>query len=409
MDLLKLVVVFAVIIAFMAFHKPLLPALCCAILAAILLFRLTPREAVGALWVGTASWNTVQVLLVFYSISFLTRMLIRRGSLETVSRALNGIFHNNRVNASVATFFLGLLPGPSTVLICGPIVRDSVGDSLDDPRKASMTSYFRHISESFLPTYTDIFIAIELTRGLVSVSSFVLGMIPMVLVLFLCGYLFFLRKVPKGNAEAAGTAAESKSAEWKLLFQNLWTILLTVLLILLFNIPVWVAVTISIVLNAVAGKFRKEELGACLREALDVRLLVTTWLTMLFKEVLAVSGVIEELPGYMEQLPIPQFVIFALIFFLGSIAAGSQAMTVMCVPLLVAALAPGQNLFPLFILCMCMEYAAMQISPIHICLSICAEDYHVSLISMIRKTIPVILTFVGFVFAYYGILTLVLG
>lgn len=52
-----------------------------------------------------------------------------------------------------------------------------MGDYLSTPEKAAVTSYFRHISESFLPTYTTIFIAVGLTNGAVSVSSFVLAML----------------------------------------------------------------------------------------------------------------------------------------------------------------------------------------------------------------------------------------
>ena len=71
------------------------------------------------------------------------------------------------------------------------------GDYLSTPEKAAVTSYFRHISESFLPTYTTIFIAVGLTNGAVSVSSFVLAMLPMVAALFVTGYLVYLRKIPK--------------------------------------------------------------------------------------------------------------------------------------------------------------------------------------------------------------------
>ena len=64
----------------------------------------------------------------------------------------------NRVNASIVPFLLGMLPAASTVLICGPIVRESVKDSdLSVPEQACITSYFRHISEAFVPTYTSSF------------------------------------------------------------------------------------------------------------------------------------------------------------------------------------------------------------------------------------------------------------
>lgn len=74
----------------------------------------------------------------------------KRKNLSNAQVAMNGLFNNNRVNASIVPFLLGMLPAASTVLICGPIVRESVKDSdLSVPEQACITSYFRHIFRSF--------------------------------------------------------------------------------------------------------------------------------------------------------------------------------------------------------------------------------------------------------------------
>ena len=122
---------------------------------------------------------------------------------------------------------------------------------------------------------------------------------------------------------------------------------------------------------------------------------------MIFKEVLAATGVIEMLPGFFSTLPFPTFLIFALIFFFGAVVAGSQAIIVLCMPMAMASLG-GEPALSLFILLMCMNYAAMQISPIHICLTLCAEDYKVPLSSMTMKTLPMVLVFTVISFLYYG-------
>ena len=46
----------------------------------------------------------------------------------------------------------------------------------------------------------------------------------------------------------------------------------------------------------------------------------------------------------------------------------------------------------------------MQISPVHICLTLCAEDFQVPLSSMVVKTIPMVLIFTCISFLYYGVL-----
>ena len=127
---------------------------------------------------------------------------------------------------------------------------------------------------------------------------------------------------------------------------------------------------------------------------------------MIFKEVLAATGVIELLPEFFSALPIPTFLVFALIFFFGTIVAGSQAMIVLCMPMAMATVNSGAAL-SLFVLLMCINYVAMQVSPVHICLTLCAEDYRVPLSAMVVKTMPMVFVFTAISFLYYGLLRFV--
>ena len=403
MDILKLFIVFCVIILVMWLKKPISIAVLAATVVTILIYRLPIATACSAMIKGATSWTTIEALLVFYSITFLQRMLEKRQNLHNCQVALNGLFNNRRINASIAPFLLGCLPAASTVLICGPIVRDSVGDYLSTPEKAAVTSYFRHISESFLPTYTTIFIAVGLTNGAVSVSSFVLAMLPMVAALFVTGYLVYLRKIPKDTGMVPD---HPKTYYWKLLAQSAWSIALAILIILIFKLPVELAVLICIIINVFVNRFNPKELVPFFKTAFEARLLVSTWLVMIFKEVLAATGVIELLPEFFSALPIPTFLVFALIFFFGTIVAGSQAMIVLCMPMAMATVNSGAAL-SLFVLLMCINYVAMQVSPVHICLTLCAEDYRVPLSSIVAKTMPMVFVFTAISFLYYGLLRFV--
>ncbi len=401
MDIAKLLAVFAIIIIVMWLKKPLSVAMAVATIGAILLYRLPANVTWTAVVKGATSWTTIEALLVFYAITFLQRMMEKRKNLSNSQVALNGLFNNRRVNVSVAPFLLGCLPAASTVLICGPIVRESVGDELTTPEKAAVTSYFRHISESFLPTYTTIFIAVGLTNGAVSVSSFVLAMLPMVVALFIAGYVVYLRRIPKDTGMVPD---QPKSYYWKLLAKSIWAIGLAIALILVFKLPVEVAVLVCIIINVFVNKFSFGELIPFFRTAFEGKLMLSTWLVMIFKEVLAATGVISKFPEFFSHLPIPTFLVFALIFFFGAIVAGSQGIIVLCMPMAMASLNGGPAL-SLFILLMCMNYAAMQLSPVHICLTLCAEDFHVSLGAMAVKTMPMIVTFAILSFGYYFLLS----
>lgn len=401
MELLKLAGVFCVMILVLWRKKPLSWAVAAAALAVWLLFWVPARTFAAALVRGAVRWDTIQLLLVLYLITFLQRMLEKRGCLTSAKDALDGLFNSRRVDASAAPALLGMLPAVGTVLICGDIVRQSTDGFLKTEEQACVTSYYRHVSELFFPTYTSILIAVDLSAGKVSVGGFTLAMLPMLAVLMAIGWLFYLRRIPK---DAGFFAGRPKAFYWKLLLRSLWTIIFTVILIVAFGVPVHIAVLACIVCNLFVGRFGWKELRPFFASAFEARLMISTLLIMMFKEVLAAAGVISALPAFFSSLPVPPFLVFALIFFFGSVAAGSQAIIVLCMGMAMAAAAQGG--LALFVLLMCMAYAAMQLSPVHVCLAVCAEDYRISLGTLIRKTVPLVGVFCLAAFGYYGLLRL---
>ena len=401
MELLKLAGVFCVMILVLWRKKPLSWAVAAAALAVWLLFWMPARTFAAALVRGAVRWDTIQLLLVLYLITFLQRMLEKRGCLTSAKDALDGLFNSRRVDASAAPALLGMLPAVGTVLICGDIVRQSTDGFLKPEEQACVTSYYRHVSELFFPTYTSILIAVDLSAGKVSVGGFTLAMLPMLAVLMAIGWLFYLRRIPK---DAGFFAGRPKAFYWKLLLRSLWTIIFTVILIVAFGVPVHIAVLACIVCNLFVGRFGWKELRPFFASAFEARLIISTLLIMMFKEVLAAAGVISALPAFFSSLPVPPFLVFALIFFFGSVVAGSQAIIVLCMGMAMAAAAQGG--LALFVLLMCMAYAAMQLSPVHVCLAVCAEDYRISLGTLIRKTVPLVGVFCLAAFGYYGLLRL---
>lgn len=403
MDIIKLLCAFALIVLMLAWKKPLSLAMITAGIAVILLYQLPLDVTVRALWKGLTGHSTIKAVLILYSVTYLQRMLEKRGDLRKCQAALNGLFNDRRINASLAPCLLGCLPGGSTVLICGPIVRDSVGALLSPTETAAVTSFFRHIPESFLPTFTSVSIALELTDGRVKPGTFILAMIPTVIALFATGWLVYLRKLPKDT----GTVADQpKKAYWLMLLKSVWTIALSILIILVTGLPVYGAVAICVLINFFVGRFKLGEAVTFLRTAFELRLIANIVMVMLFKELLDAAGVIAALPGIFSRLPIPSFLVFALIFFFGSIIASLQAITVLCLPIAVASVGVGPFL-SLFVLMMSMGYAAMQLSPVHVCLTLCAEDHKVPLGPMIWKTVPMVGVFSLLSFLYYFVLSAV--
>jgi len=369
------------------FNKPLYLSIAAGAAATIILYGINPLTALRLIAIGAFSKDTIYLVLAFYSITFLQRMLEKRGHIILAEEALSNLLNSRRVNAMVAPFVIGLLPSAGAVLLAAPIVDNAVGNYITKEERTFVTSYFRHISELFLPTYSSILLALNLSG--VDMTAFVVGMLPMVIILFYLGYFFYVRKIPRDTGMPKST---DKPREIKNLLVSLWSIALSILIILILRIPVHLAVIPVIVLSIILNKFSLKEIQPMFISAIETKLIITTIIIMIFKELLTFTGIIESLPAYFSGLPVPPAVIFALIFFFSPLVAGSQATIALAVPLAYAAIPNGGA--PLMILLMCMLYISMQISPTHICLAIITEHYGTSFTDLVKKTIPIVIAFV---------------
>ena len=400
MDLVKLLIIFSIIVIVMRLNKPLYFSITAGSIVTIFIYKIGIGNLFPTVLMGIFGQATIDLILAFYSITFLQRMLEKRGHLMLAEDSLTKLFNSRRVNAMIAPFIIGLLPSPGAVLIASPIVDNASGDYLSKEEKTFVTSYFRHISEAFLTTYASILLAINLSG--VDMTGFVVGMLPMIVILFLLGYFKYVRKIPK-NEETIENL--NKKDDLKNLVKSLWTIALTIVIILILKIPVYFSVAPVIILSFFINKFTFKEIKPMFITAFESKLIITTISIMIFKELLTFTGVIARLPSYFDALSISPFIIFGMIFFFGTLIAGSQAMIALAIPLAFATIPDGG--LTLLIFLMCMTYIAMQISPTHICLGIITEEHGTSFISLVEKTMPIVIAFIVISSAYTYLLYLI--
>ena len=393
LDIIKLIVIFTGIVFFIKLKKPLYISILVGAVISVILYRIPIITSFQLAFKSCTSKDTISLVLAFYTITYVQRMMEKRGHLLLAEKSLDNIFNSRRINAMIAPFVIGLLPSAGAVLIAAPIVQNASGDYLTREEQTFVTSYYRHISEAFLPTYSSILLALDLSG--VDMTKFVVGMLPMVAILFILGYVFYVRKIPKSNG-----ISQSKDKKDNIinLIISLWPIAVTITIILTLKIPVYMAVIPVIIVSAILNKFSVDELIPMVKTAFETKLIVSTVMIMIFKELLTFTGVIGRLPEYFEKLPIHPAIIFSLIFVIGTLVAGSQAIIALALPLAFATIPDGG--LALMILLMCMTYIAMQVSPTHICLAIVTEAFDVSFIELVKKTFPILIIFTAITAVY---------
>lgn len=393
-------IAFIVIMIMLGLKKKLFQAMGVGMIIILLGYQIPLKTGLTLFTKVLTNWSSLQILISIYLITFLQRLLNKRDQIKLAKEDLNLLFHNRQINAAGTSFFIGLLPSSAAMILCSDIVKEATERFLDKKDQAFLASWYRHIPESFLPTYTAVLLMSNLSG--VSIGNFMLGMIVPVLFLILIGYLFVLRKVP------ASLDKTTHHFQWKYLislFQHLWTLLLVIGLILICKISVVQAILITIILAIIIYRFKVDEVLLLLKTSFDKNLLLNTFFVLAFKEFVGYTGVLAVLPELLGQLPIPSYLIFSLLFFFGGIISGSSGIIALGTPIAFASMDGG---LPLMILLMCIVHSASQLSPTHVCLSVVSDSFEVSLMDLVRKTLPASLLVCAFAIIYYHLLLLII-
>ena len=381
-EFIKLAVIFIVIMVMVLAKLKLRDAMIAAILLTVILFGIPLGDAAKLMIQSVYEKDTLLVVGSFILVTFLQRIMENRKLLERAEMALQRLSGDRRMVCVIAPVIIGFLPSAGAVNICGAIVDKATGRDLDVEEKTFVTSYYRHISESFSPTYNAILLALSITA--VSTGQFVLFMAPMVVVLLVLGYVFYLRKLSKGY-ETGADENINKKEEFKQLLYCFWPLVL------------------CIVLSIIVYRLSLKEVLDFAKTSVEWRIIFNTIILMMFKNILTYTGAIGKLPDLFAGSAIPQFAAFGIIMFLGTIISGANSMIVLLIPLAFASIPHAGA--GLLVYLMALSYAAMQISPTHICLAIITEYFRVSWGQLMKKTIPVIVVFVVILTGYYVLLS----
>ena len=114
--LLYLPLIFLVIIIMLAFRRPLYQAIFAGLIATILLYQISLPEILAHTATVFTHWSSLSVILSLYLITYLQRMLEARQQIKLAQNDLDGIFHNRRINATIAPIFIGLVPSAAAMI-----------------------------------------------------------------------------------------------------------------------------------------------------------------------------------------------------------------------------------------------------------------------------------------------------
>lgn len=393
-NLLKAFIIFAIIFIFLKFKKSLCLSMICGIITAMFIFQIPLKIFMNILIDSVFAEETISLLFILVGTTLLQNAL--KIVDERNPRDISKLFFRKRNTFMFSSFFIGLLPSPTAILMAAPITEKVAEGKLNKRELAFTTNYYRHISEIFLPTYSHIILAIQLSP--VSLSQYQFAMIPVVFILFLIPKYKYLSKIPEKKSSKKNYKSKSKLN----LFYYYWPIVVLITTILIFDIPVYIVLYPVILLYMIGNRFKLTEYKKVFFTSFQLDLILTTIVIMIFKNTIVYTNIFEYMTKYITHLYLPPIIIFGILFLLGGIMIGSQGMVAIGIPLAYVTFPEGG--IGLLVFLMSILFISSLISPTHLCLTISAQYFKVSFLDLIKETIWTAIVFLVIITLYSFIL-----
>lgn len=312
------------------------------------------------------TWNLL-VLVVFINIIGLT--MERTGQIDKVVESFQTLL-NSRGTTGVIPTVIGLLPMPGGALMSAPIMEEPASDlGADAEDKTLINFWFRHFIYFIYPFSPDLALAASSTE--VSINQLILANIPIFLIATTLGYLFYLRRMEKGERKES----ENRLLEIIKILYWLSPILISVLIKAIFNIKLMYIVPLALIILLTQNirKINLKNLWTYLHDGFPIKLAIAVFGIMYFRETILMTGSLNSLVHLARGAGIPlEIIILTVPFLIGlvlGIGLGAIALSFPLITPLINTTNPF-HISVLFISC----YLGYLISPVHLCL-IVTKDY----------------------------------
>jgi integral membrane protein (TIGR00529 family) len=378
--------------------------------------------AVGAIaWERFRAPDSLLLIAVLLLVIWLSSLMAEGGVMRELVEAVRARVPRRLAFAALPSV-IGFLPMPGGAVFSAPMVDSADPDrSLSGLVKLQTNHWFRHIWEYWWPLYPGVILALELTR--LQVWQFFLVQFPMTLVAAASGALLLLRRIPRAaggaaqetvSAEASASGASQSTAATRAaprcsLLSLMAPILVVVVVFALLQVLLpglqrlsrYVPMGIGLLLAlAVLQLQRRLPLSAWVQAVFSWKALQITLLVVVVRIYAAVieaplpDGVLPValLRRELSLFGIPDVLLVAFLPFICGFTMGSTVGYVgASFPLALSLLGPAPafgRLAATTVLAFGAGFVGELLSPVHICLVVTAEYFHIRMLRSLASLVP---------------------
>jgi len=373
-EIIKLLVVIAVIIFLIRKKWNLGYIILLASLLLGLLFGLNPKEMGINFLQAIMDPATIKLIGIIVLVLLLSSILKRIESLKDIVDSLQRLVKDYRLILAFIPSFLGLLPMPAGAMFSAPMV-DEIGGrmGLGAEEKTFVNYWFRHIWEFVWPLYPSIILLSALLG--VEVRDIIMVQFPISLVALIWGLIWEQRYLKRDGAS-------DKRGEFglnlKKLFLSTWPILLVIFLVIIIKIDLLISL-ILVILSLVLlnrAKMKTEVIMEIIKKDIPLNTVVLIIGIMIFKKILENTGAIMVIPGFFTELGVhPLVILFFIPFLIGILTGIPSAFVGIGFPVLLPFMVTqGEVNLNYAMFAFVGGYMGQLISPMHLCLAV-TNDY----------------------------------
>ena len=331
---------------------------------------------------------TINLVTGLVLIMVLENIIRKRGVLKRMMEAVVNVSRDRRIAMAVLPGVIGLLPSAGGAAFSAPMVQEAAADADMRPEhKAFVNYWFRHIWEYISPLYPGIVLAAAVTKT--PINTLLRSQFPLPIAVIIVGALLGFR-----GTTVQTIVGKRDWNEFRALFVSLLPITISIVLVVVFKLPLAIAMLTIVVAMLLFFRYTPGELWATLRESVSLNVSLMVIGIMVFKGMLEASGAIEALPIFFRQSGLPTgIILFALPFIVGLLTGLTVGFVGATFPIITAMM--GGHPDPATVtFAFASGFAGVMLSPTHLCLLLTIRYFKADMAGTYRLMyIPVFLVF----------------
>ncbi|MBW6516678.1 MAG: DUF401 family protein [Candidatus Cloacimonetes bacterium] len=308
-----------------------------------------------------------------------------------LAEILNRLKKKKRLYLMMTPLLFGLLPIPGGALLSGPLLKD-FDKNISNEHTTVINLWFRHLLIIVYPLSPSLIIAAQLA-GLTIVQA-VLAMIPVMLVMFVTGYFFLLRKIQDNSVDLPITdkkLGKRKTIQTLLIFLAapiLHIILSTTVLKEYERLSFLLAMLGSVIIAMISNRIRIRELLPIIKKSKFEQFSLLFLFLLLF---LAMLKGYENLNILFQGFSPPIYVVGIMAFLLTFISGRIEIALSIVYPFIFSVYELTSFNSVLFAFVYFSLFTGYLISPLHPCMAFSVEYFQTSYKKVLRILLPLLL------------------